>query len=235
VPKSQTERTDGLIEAETWSLPQITIPPWGIFRLIWSDYRYFYRYRKESVKKSLLVMLPRMLLSPSIQFSILVRIAQRGPAWLARIVGYLQVMLFSSEVFGFHVGPGIELGAGISFPHPYGVMIGPGSRIGSRVDIYHHTMIGTDRRWFEGGELRPPTIGDDVVVGGASRVLGPFNVGEGSVIGLNVFVRQHLPAMSTLLLSGLRVRGEWDDPRLDGREPPPPPELMKLSPYPPYV
>src|SRR2546423_1725027 len=209
--------------------PQATIPDWGLFRLIFSDYRFVYRYKRESAERSLALFLPRLLLSPSMQFAITVRLCQRGPSWLARIIAYFQVMLFSSEVFAFHQGPGIELGAGIDFPHPYGVMVGPGSVIGSRVSIYHHTMIGTDRRWYPGDDLRPPVIGDDVVVGGASRVLGPFQVGEGAVIGLNVFVRQDLPPMSTLLVSGVKLTGDWDDPRLDGREPPPPPELAGLS------
>lgn len=210
---------------------QVTVPDWGLFRLIRSDYRFLYRYTQESVRRSLMLLLPRLLLSPSLQFAILVRICQRGPGWLARIVAYFQVMLFSSEVFAFHQGPGIKLGAAVAFPHPYGVMIGPGSVIGSRVSIYHHTMIGTDRRWFQGDELRPPVIGDDVVIGGASRVLGPYKVGHGSVIGLNVFVREDLPSMSTLLLSGLRRAGEWNDPRLSGSEPPPPPDLLEISPY----
>jgi serine acetyltransferase len=212
-------------------LPQVTVPDWGLFRLIFSDYRFLYRYKQETVRHSLVVLLPRLLLSPSLQFAILVRLCQRSPAWFARIVAYFQVMLFSSEVFAFHQGPGIQLGAAVAFPHPYGVMIGPGSVIGSRVSIYHHTMIGTDRRWFPGEELRPPLIGDDVVVGGASRVLGPFKIGEGAVIGLNVFVRDHVPPMSTLLLSGLKLGGEWSDPRLDGREPPPTPDLVAISPY----
>jgi serine acetyltransferase len=213
------------------SRPQVTVPDWGFFRLVLSDYRFLYRYAQERMSRSLLLLLPRLLLSPSLQFAILVRICQRGPAWLARIVAYFQVIIFSSEVFAFHQGPGIELGAAVAFPHPYGVMIGPGTVIGSRVSIYHHTMIGTDRRWFPGEELRPPVIGDDVVVGGASRVLGPYDVGEGAVIGLNVFVREDLPPMSTLLLSGVKLRGEWKDPRLDGREAPPPPELLELGPY----
>jgi serine O-acetyltransferase len=212
-------------------LPQATVPDWGLFRLIWSDYRFLYRYSVESARRSLLLFLPRMLLSPSLQFAILVRLCQRGPAPLARVVAYFQVMLFSSEVFAFHQGPGIKLGAAVAFPHPYGVMVGPGSVIGSRVSIYHHTMIGTDRRWFPGEELRPPVIGDDVVVGGASRVLGPFKIGQGAVIGLNVFVREDLPAMSTLLLSGVKLAGSWKDPRLDGREPPPPADLLAISPY----
>ncbi len=211
--------------------PQVTLPDWGFFRLILSDYRFLYRYTEESMERSLLLLIPRLALSPSLQFSILVRLCQRGPAWLARIIAYLQVMLFSSEAFAFHQGPGIKLGAAVAFPHPYGVMIGPGSEIGSRVSIYHHTMIGTDRRWFRGEALRPPVIGDDAVIGGASRVLGPFKIGEGAVIGLNVFVREDLPPMSTLLLSGMKVAGEWNDPRTDGREPPPPPELLTISPY----
>jgi serine O-acetyltransferase len=211
--------------------PQVTIPDWGFFRLVFSDYRFMYRYHQETARRSLLMLPLRLLLSPSLQFSILVRLAQRGPWVLARLVAYLQVLLFSSEVFDFHHGGGIELGAAVAFPHPWGVMIGPGSRVGSRVTIYHNTMIGTDRRWFRGDPLYPPVIGDDVVVGGASRVLGEFKVGEGAVIGLNVFVREDLPPLSTLLLSGMKQKGEWDDPRLDGREPPPPPELLELSQY----
>jgi serine acetyltransferase len=74
-------------------------------------------------------------------------------------------------------------------------------------------------------------IGDDTVIGGASRVLGPYNIGQGAVIGLNVFVKEDVPPMSTLLLSGLRRAGEWRDPRLDGREAPPPPDLLAISPY----
>jgi serine acetyltransferase len=213
--------------------PQVTLPDWGLFRLILSDYRFLYRYYRESMARSLILLLPRALLSPSLQFAILVRLAQRGPRPLGRIVAYLQVMLFSSEFFAFHDGPGIELGAAVAFPHPFGIIVGPGTKIGSRVVIYHHTMIGTDRRWFPGDELFPPVLGDDVIVGGASRVLGRFKVGEGAVIGLNVFVRQDVPPMSTLLLGGMKLAGDWTDPRVDGRESPPPPELLEISPYAP--
>lgn len=216
---------------EAVETPQATVPDWGLFRLIWSDYRFTYRYAGDDMRKAVILFLPRLLLSPSLQFGVTVRLCQRGPSWLARIVAYFQVMIFSSEVFAFHQGPGIGLGAAIAFPHPYGVMIGPGTVIGSRVSIYHHTMIGTDRRWFPGEQLRPPIIGDDVVVGGASRVLGPYKIGQGAVIGLNVFVKEDLPPMSTLLLSGVRLAGSWRDPRLDGREPPPPPDLLAISPY----
>jgi serine acetyltransferase len=211
--------------------PQVTVPDSGFFRLLFSDYRFLYRYHQDSVGQSLAKLPLRLLLSPSLQFSVLVRLAQRGPWVLARLVAYLQVMLFSSEVFDFHHGGGIELGAAVAFPHPWGLMIGPGSRIGSRVTIYHNTMIGTDRRWFRGDPLYPPVIGDDAVIGGASRVLGEFNIGEGAVIGLNVFVRKDVPPLSTVLLSGMKRKGEWDDPRLDGREPPPPPDLLEISPY----
>lgn len=211
--------------------PQATVPDWGFLKLVYSDYRALYRFHTETRRQALIKLLPRLLLSPSLQFAILVRMAQCGPPLVARVVAYLQVMLFSCEVFAFHQGPGIELGAGVAFPHPYGIIIGPGTVIGSRVSIYHHTMIGTNRRWFPGDPLYAPVLGDDVIVGGASRVLGPFMVGEGAVIGLNVFVREDLPPMSTLLMSGVRLRGDWDDPRVDGREPPPPPELLAISPY----
>jgi serine O-acetyltransferase len=211
--------------------PQATTPDWGFFRLVFADYRALYRFHQETKQQALIKLLPRLLLSPSLQFAVLVRAAQRGPALVARIVAYLQVMLFSCEVFAFHQGPGIKLGPGVAFPHPYGIIIGPGTVIGSRVSIYHHTMIGTNRRWFPGDPLYAPVIGDDAIIGGASRVLGPFMIGEGAVIGLNVFVKEDLPPMSTQLLSGVKLKGEWSDPRLDGREAPPPPDLLEISPY----
>lgn len=213
--------------------PQVTIPDWGFLKLVFSDYRYAYRYRQETVGRSLLLMLPRYLLTPHLQFALTVRAAQCGPGWVARIMGYIQIVVFSSEMFTFHHPPGIKLGAAIEFPHPYGVMMGPGTVIGSRVSIYHHTMIGTNRRWYPGDEVYAPTIGDDCVIGGCSRVLGPYKLGQGVVTGLNVFVKGDLPAWSTQLLSGVREQGEWTDERWSGREPVPPPELLELATYPP--
>jgi serine acetyltransferase len=198
--------------------PQVTLPELGFFRLVYSDYLMHYRYRREGRRRALALFPLRFLLNPSLHFALLVRLAQRGPRFLLHPLHWLQVVMFSSEVFTFDVEPGIVLGPAVDFPHPYGVMIGPGTVIGSRVSIYHHTMIGTNRRWFPGDELRAPTIGDDAVIGGSSRVLGPYRIGERAVIGLDVLVDRDVPAGATLLLSGLKPEGEWDDPRRDGRE-----------------
>jgi hypothetical protein len=58
-------------------------------------------------------------------------------------------------------------------------------------------------------------------------------LGQGVVVGLNVFVKEDLPPWSTVLVSGVKQQGEWHDPRSDGRDPVPPPELLALAPYPP--
>lgn len=200
--------------------PEVTLPDWGFFRLLFSDYRMHYRHKRESDRRARVLFLPRFLVNPPIQFATLVRLAQRGPRLLLHPVRWLMVVMFSGEFYAFHLGPGIKLGAAIDFPHPYGVMVAPGTVIGSRVAIYHQTRIGSNRRWSPGDEAFAPTLGDDVVIGGDSRVMGPYRIGEGAVIGVNALVRQDVPPGAMLLDTGkLKVRGEWDDPRLEGREP----------------
>jgi hypothetical protein len=44
-------------------------------------------------------------------------------------------------------------------------------------------------------------------------------------------VREDVPPLSTVLQGGVKEKGEWNDPRLDGREPPPPSDLLEISRY----
>jgi serine O-acetyltransferase len=90
-------------------------------------------------------------------------------------------------LFGIELGNDIELGRGVFFAHPVGVVVGGRARVGSRVCFMGSNTVGTarDEGW--------PVIGDDVVLGAGARVLGPVHVGEGAVVGANAVVLSDVP------------------------------------------
>jgi serine O-acetyltransferase len=182
--------------------------------LVWSDYRSHLEARKEPAWSAALKLLPRLLVNPSLQFALLVRIAQKGPRALQYPVRWLQIAIFSSEVYWFQRTASIELGPGVTFPHPIGVLIGPGTRIGSGVTIYNNTQIGTDRHWtLETPNERVPTIGDRVVIYAYTSIQGPWDIGDDAVVGTFVLVDEDVPPGALKTRALLKLAGEWPGER----------------------
>jgi serine acetyltransferase len=203
-------KVDGNFEIE------LTIPELSFWQLVWSDYRaaMYLGGEEESVRRAALLFLPRMLINPSLQFALLVRIAHRGPKLVQYPIRWLQVILFSCEIYWFKGPDAIEIGPGVVFPHPYGITIGPGTKIGAGVTIYNFTNIGADRHWMPGahdhtGEGRTPVLGDRSVVYGYTIIQGPWRIGHDSIIGLRVFTDTHVPPGALLTQKRLRLAGEW--------------------------
>src|SRR5207249_179442 len=95
--------------------------------------------------------------------------------------------------------------------HGHGVVIGETAEIGDDVTMYHQVTLGAVGWWKDvrrpRGSKRHPTVGDGVIVGAGSQILGPITVGAGSKIG----------AHSLLLESvrpGERERGPAPGPSL---------------------
>lgn len=189
---------------------ELTAPPMGFLRLVWSDVRRQQSDRPEPEWRSALLLVPRMLVNPSLQLALLVRAAQKAPWALLHPLRWLQIVLFSSEIWWFRGEGAIEIGPGISFPHPYAVLIGPGTRIGSDVTLYHQVTIGSDRHWIPGRKAdRSPWFGDRAVVYSHSSVQGPYRVGHDAVVGIHVVVDEDVPPGALKTRNGLRLRGRW--------------------------
>jgi serine O-acetyltransferase len=91
-------------------------------------------------------------------------------------------------VFGIEIARDVELGEGVVFLHPVGVVIGGNSRIGDRVWFMGGNTVGTLNN------TGYPRIGNDVIIGAGARILGPVTVGDGAAIGANAVVLADVPA-----------------------------------------
>lgn len=78
-----------------------------------------------------------------------------------------------------------------------GVVIGETAELGNRITIYHGTTLGGTGN--EKGKKRHPTVGDNVIIGAGSKVLGNINIGSNSKIGANAVVIEDVPKGATVV------------------------------------
>ena len=86
---------------------------------------------------------------------------------------------------GIEIHPGATLGNSIFIDHGMGVVIGETTEVGDRVIIYHQVTLGGTGK--DSGK-RHPTIGNDVIIGTGSKILGPINISSNTKIGANTIV-----------------------------------------------
>jgi serine O-acetyltransferase len=99
---------------------------------------------------------------------------------------------------GIDIHPGARIGRGFAIDHGTGVVVGETTHIGDRVRLYQGVTLGAlavHKRLA--ARKRHPTIGDDVVIYANATILGgETRVGEGSVIGGNVWLTHSVPPRS---------------------------------------
>lgn len=97
---------------------------------------------------------------------------------------------------GIEIHPGARIGRRVFIDHGMGVVIGETTEIGDDVLIYKGVVLG-------GTSLekkkRHPTIGNHVVLGTGTTVLGPVTIGDSVRIGAGSVVIDSVPAGSTVV------------------------------------
>jgi len=104
---------------------------------------------------------------------------------------------------GVEIHPAAEIGEGFFIDHGVGVVIGETVKIGRDCVMFHNvTLGGTGKHHGK----RHPTIGDNVLIGTNSVLLGPLTVGSNSRIGANSFLIMHdVPEGSTVVGTPARI------------------------------
>ena len=88
------------------------------------------------------------------------------------------------------------IGKKLFIDHGVGVVIGETAIIGDNVTIYHGVTLGGTGK--EKGK-RHPTIGDNVIIGCGSKVLGNIKIGNNSLIGANAVVLKEVKPNTTVV------------------------------------
>lgn len=89
--------------------------------------------------------------------------------------------------YGCYFAMSARLGAGLSLPHPVGIVIGEGVAIGAGCTLYQHVTLGLKNGGY-------PTLGKGVVIYANAVVVGPVHIGEGATVGALSFVASNVDA-----------------------------------------
>ncbi len=97
---------------------------------------------------------------------------------------------------GIEIHPGAKIGEGFFIDHGMGVVIGETSEIGENVALYQGVTLGGTSLLKK---KRHPTIGNDVVVGAGSSLIGAITIGDGVKVGAGSVVVTSVPPHATVV------------------------------------
>uniref|UniRef100_A0A1S4AZN3 serine O-acetyltransferase n=1 Tax=Nicotiana tabacum TaxID=4097 RepID=A0A1S4AZN3_TOBAC len=113
------------------------------------------------------------------------------------------------EVFAVDIHPGARIGRGILLDHATGVVIGETAIIGNNVSILHNVTLGGTGKMC--GD-RHPKIGDGVLIGAGTCVLGNVRIENGAKIGAGSVVLMEVPERTTAVGNPARLIGGKANP-----------------------
>ena len=116
---------------------------------------------------------------------------QRGWFTTARLVSH-----FGRWFTGIEIHPGAMLGRRLFIDHGMGVVIGETSEIGDDCLIYKGVVLGGTTLEKK---KRHPTLGNRVIIGSNSTVLGAITIGDGARIGSGSVVVKSVPPGATVV------------------------------------
>ncbi|MFM2369707.1 MAG: hypothetical protein RL619_2017 [Bacteroidota bacterium] len=87
------------------------------------------------------------------------------------------------------------IGEGLIIHHATGLVLNNRVVIGTNVTLKHNTTIG-NKESLEGVDLGSPIIGDNVIVGPHTIIIGPIVIGNDSIIGAGSVVVKDVPPFS---------------------------------------
>jgi serine O-acetyltransferase len=105
---------------------------------------------------------------------------------------------------GIDIHPSAKIGSHFFIDHGTGVVIGETAEIGNHVILFQGVTLGAKKivRDHAGGVIkhipRHPIIGDHVTIYSGATVLGRITIGEGTIIGGNVWVTENVAPYSRI-------------------------------------
>ncbi|AYJ85952.1 serine acetyltransferase [Sphingomonas paeninsulae] len=135
-----------------------------------------------------------------------------GAPLVARIISEI-----ANSRTGIDIHPGAIIGHSFFIDHGTGVVIGETAVIGNNVRLYQAVTLGAksfpseaDGRLTK-GIARHPIVEDNVIIYSGATILGRVTIGQGSVIGGNVWITTDVPQGTTVAVSVADMRSITGD------------------------
>ncbi len=109
-----------------------------------------------------------------------------------------------SEVLTVDFHPAARIGKGLLLDHATGVVVGETAVIGDNVSMLHEVTLGGTGK--ERGD-RHPKVGEGVLIGAGSKLLGNIHIGDFAKIGAGSVVLDDVPAHTTAVGVPARIVG----------------------------
>lgn len=129
-------------------------------------------------------------------------LAYRFAHWM-----FLHKCRFGSEVltrivqviYGIDIDYRCTIEGGVVIIHGIGLVVGQGAYVSRGVALYHQVTLGIRGTPCNDGF---PRVGAGCTLGAGSKLLGPIQIGEGSVVAANAVVTQNVAASSLVASHG---------------------------------
>lgn len=118
----------------------------------------------------------------------------RGAHWLWKKKRRILARMVSNHAkfyTSIEIHPGATIGKRLVIDHGVGVVIGETAVIGDDVLIYHGVTLGG--KTLEAIK-RHPTVGNRVILGAGSKLIGNITIGDDCAVGANAVVTQNMPS-----------------------------------------
>lgn len=141
---------------------------------------------------------------PSIRFLTYFRLARElhllGVPYIPRIITEM-----AHSKTGIDIHPGADIGERFFMDHGTGIVIGETAVVGRNVRLYQGVTLGAVSFPLDEngnpikGIPRHPIVEDDVIIYAGATILGRITIGQGSVIGGNVWITKDVPPHTRVL------------------------------------
>jgi len=116
---------------------------------------------------------------------------------------------YAKSQTGIDIHPGAEIGDHFFVDHGTGVVVGETATVGEWTRIYQDVTLGAlhfeeqedEEHMLKKGYKRHPDIGDHVVIGAGSNVLGAITVGDHVSIGSNSWIVDDVPDHTRVIVA----------------------------------
>lgn len=95
--------------------------------------------------------------------------------------------------YGCFIGSKVQIGLGVKFPHPNGIVIGESTRIGQNCTIFQQVTFG-GKNIGDAQNSNYPSIGKNVIIFAGAKLIGNIIIGDNVIIGANSVVNKSFPS-----------------------------------------